>query len=366
MTSAEQFSMDTILDFFTSPFDQPVGATADLKELEYISALLQTGKVLRSDGSLTAEDVAHYLLSRHGIHVTPECVNNTIFQVFGVDEEAEGEVLDLVELTAILVIPILLIMRKSIMSSKKRSSSKLSTSAIRGDEKDARTTERHRRLLKDPKGVLRNVLSMIIQDSSIPINAEEEEEDTAPRLTEELIQEILRSYGMHYLADDDTHVSQMLIAAQGQTSGDNAKLDEVAFIQALTSDVVLFKNEILELDGKLLSTSLLSPKQICKDRIGSDNKEDEDELNSILDQEEGKLDTSNMMWQKVFTANPIDFTTDSYTSVVFVVCLWVCFLLFFYAYVDANVKTSVCNSESAGCRIANSVVSWLGIAATLM
>ena len=109
--------MDKLYDCFSSPFHQPVGATADLKELEYISALLQTGGVLRSDGSLAVEDVAHYLLSRNGIRVTPECIKNTIFQVFGVGNVENGGRLDLLELNAILIIPILLIMRERIISS---------------------------------------------------------------------------------------------------------------------------------------------------------------------------------------------------------------------------------------------------------
>ena len=35
-----------------SSFQRPVGAEADVKELEYISALHQTGDVLREDGSI--------------------------------------------------------------------------------------------------------------------------------------------------------------------------------------------------------------------------------------------------------------------------------------------------------------------------
>jgi hypothetical protein len=350
--------MDLLSDFFSTPFDQPVGAPADLKELEYISALLQTGKVLRSDGSLTAEDVAHYLLSRHGIRVTPECINNTIFQVFGVDEEAEGELLDLVELTAILVIPILLIMRKEIVITEDESTTTLKTT-----QQQQQQQQQQQLLLKDPKGILRDVLSMMFKDSRIPLSPGED----APRLTDDLIEEILRSYGMHFLADDCGFMNQMLLATQGQTSGGNRNLDEVAFIQALTSDVKMFKNESFDMDGILLSNNL-SSKLVSKELAKSKDlaKNEEDEKSSLTEDEEtGKCITPNIPWQKVFTAPPIDFTTDSYRSIFFVLCLWVCFLLFFIAYIWSN-RTSVCKSNSAGCRLSNSVVTWLCKATTLM
>jgi hypothetical protein len=39
-------------------FTKPKGATADLREMEYISALHQTGKELRQDGSIDGELLA--------------------------------------------------------------------------------------------------------------------------------------------------------------------------------------------------------------------------------------------------------------------------------------------------------------------
>jgi len=37
--------------------DRPVGVQADAKEIEYISALHQTGALLRPDGSIRDEDI---------------------------------------------------------------------------------------------------------------------------------------------------------------------------------------------------------------------------------------------------------------------------------------------------------------------
>ena len=53
-------------------FDRPVGATADVAELEYISALMQTEKLyLRQEGSVTARDIHFFLKSRYGVKIDP-------------------------------------------------------------------------------------------------------------------------------------------------------------------------------------------------------------------------------------------------------------------------------------------------------
>jgi len=352
--------MECLFNLFSSPFDQPIGATADLKEIEYISALLQTGKCLRLDGSLTAEDASLYLLSRHGLRVSPKCVNDTIFQVFGVDDEAEEEILDLVELTAILIIPILLILRKGVIQSERKSNSKVG--AVLGEDA-LKTQTKQQRLLGDPKDILSNVLSMMFIDSGIKLNPGE----GSPRLTEGLIQELLRSYGMHYLADNDDFIGKMLIAAKGKSTRDNIKLNEATFAQALTNDVKLFKNKSFDVDDLCFIKTTVESKYTSK----NDDKTQEDELNLIDDEEVGIKKNKNLSnrtsWKNaVFTANTIDFIADTYPSIYYVVCLWVCFLLFFYTYVGTDFTVHPCLSESAACRIANSVASWLALAATLM
>ena len=80
-------------------FDRPIGAHADIKELEYISALHQSGSCLRPDGSIRDEDIKAYLRSRFGIEVSLEEVRKTILQGLGGSDD-EGEIIDLMELTA--------------------------------------------------------------------------------------------------------------------------------------------------------------------------------------------------------------------------------------------------------------------------
>lgn len=107
-------------------FDRPVGAAADLSELEYVSALLQTNEdSLRADGSLTAKDIHFYLRSRHAIDCPVEDVEKYIVEELAgtpleaaVERESENAEnnrfnarkdlkIDLVQLTSLLLIPVL-------------------------------------------------------------------------------------------------------------------------------------------------------------------------------------------------------------------------------------------------------------------
>ena len=91
-------------------FTKPVGATADLREIEYISALHQTSKTLRRDGSIDASDITKFLMSRYGIDASEEEVTETISKGFGGGglSEDDGDTLDLTEVVALMIVPELL------------------------------------------------------------------------------------------------------------------------------------------------------------------------------------------------------------------------------------------------------------------
>lgn len=80
-------------------FERPVGAAADARELEYIAALHQTDDKQDNswmDGSIEAEDVKNFLLSRYGIKVTKEEVTDLIFADMG-GGDTDDECIDLTE-----------------------------------------------------------------------------------------------------------------------------------------------------------------------------------------------------------------------------------------------------------------------------
>ncbi|CAB9513809.1 expressed unknown protein [Seminavis robusta] len=64
-------------------FARPVGPFADTKELEYISALHQTGEPLRQNGTIQARDIMYFLSSRHGIRVEEDVVMSSIVLEMG-------------------------------------------------------------------------------------------------------------------------------------------------------------------------------------------------------------------------------------------------------------------------------------------
>jgi len=53
-------------------FQRPVGAAADVRELEYVASLHQSGVKLRTDGTISAADVRVFLKSRHGIDISAD------------------------------------------------------------------------------------------------------------------------------------------------------------------------------------------------------------------------------------------------------------------------------------------------------
>mmetsp|Transcript_8848 Transcript_8848/g.16290 ORF Transcript_8848/g.16290 Transcript_8848/m.16290 type:complete len:136 (-) Transcript_8848:192-599(-) len=65
-------------------FDRPVGAPADLSELEYVAALHQSQPGdLRPEASVKDVDIVHFLRSRYGIGVDVRTVRNSVLVGLG-------------------------------------------------------------------------------------------------------------------------------------------------------------------------------------------------------------------------------------------------------------------------------------------
>jgi hypothetical protein len=127
-------------------FESPVGAQADVNELEYISALHQTDPSgVRENGSIKDEDVVHYLMSRYGIDVTQEEVRESIIADLRVGGgDSDKECIDLMETAAILMIPTLLKAAR--------------VEALHGDLDE--------KIVNPTPNLLRSVLNMILEDVS--------------------------------------------------------------------------------------------------------------------------------------------------------------------------------------------------------
>ena len=220
-------------------FDRPVGAQADVKELEYISALHQTGaSQLRSDGSITDEDIKAYLRSRFGIEVSLNEVRWVILQGFG-GSDKENEVIDLMELTAIILVPLLL-KAAAVVRHKEH-----------GHHDSHTTTILPPNVVPPPEQLLETSLQIILHDvtgkylqdtttSSCTMTPPQE-------LSPEFVREMLTVYGEMEMANDDNLIQEMINHARptstttGTTTGTDALPFNVSsFAEALTKDVKLY------------------------------------------------------------------------------------------------------------------------------
>ena len=351
-------------------FQRPIGAEADLKEIEYVSALHQTGKVLRRDGSILAKDIARYLLSRHGIRVTKDEVQTKILKVFGGGEEEE-ECIDMSELTAILMIPVLLKASRSILSAPSDDGTPSSYKVERSRNEFHTAWEykeyvRKRELsmtlqLENPNEVLTDVLNLILRDAAVGTSG------APPAITERLIQELLLGYGESDLAADTDLVRQMVSAVATETGG---VLDVHAFTKALTSDVTQYNTE-----------NELEPTTHFQDVFGKDVLPSDSLMDSITIQQEDNFDrdAEDQLFEaesgsvasppkQVFTAAALDRAADTCRSKRLVVLLWVYFLLTYYylrygpygdSFVDTDCSGSTKEIESFKCELLGGILTWI-------
>ena len=191
-------------------FYRPVGPPVDAKELEYISALHQTGVTLRSNGSIRDEDIKAYLRSRFGIEVTLNEVRNTILQGLG-GSDGEGEVIDLMELTAIILIPLFL----------------KAAAVVKGDRPLPPD------VVPPPKHLLETVLTILLHD------VHGDDDDNKVVLTPDFVRRILTVYGETDMAQDDALIQEMIQAVTATTTT-TPVFDVAALAEALTHDVQLY------------------------------------------------------------------------------------------------------------------------------
>jgi len=227
-------------------FDRPVGAQADVKELEYISALHQTGAgQLRSDGSITDEDIKAYLRSRFVIEVTLNEVRWIILQGLG-GSDRENEVIDLMELTAIILVPLLLKAAAVVQHNQQ-------------GHDDSKTPILPPNIIPPPEQLLETSLQIILHDvtGKCPQDTTTSSSTmTSPQeLSPEFVKEMLTIYGEMELASDDNLIQEMINHARPSSTTSTPSstspshgtstlfFDVSSFAEALTKDVKLYDIE---------------------------------------------------------------------------------------------------------------------------
>jgi len=336
-------------------FLQPIGAHADVKELEYISALHQTqADYLRADGSIDAQDISLFLLSRHGIKLEPEYIEKRVLD--------GAKQLDLVQVLVMLLVPHLL------------------------EHVNDDITETN---------LFRIVHEVIMNDAN-------RDNDSQPRITKEALREIMELYGELDISDQ---IIDEMMQCLGSSS-DEAIFSVDAFKRALVDDVEpfysvkwkdktsthyddvrlslpghqlleekqeeegLIPSSVVFLESKLLMENLKNGTvktfqnvsfSLRKSTRGtsSDENEDEDPESSI----------PMTLPDRTFTAPSIDQVADTYRSMAFVILLWVTFCVFYLSYlwqIDKGFgkfcKNTLANGDTTfPCLIANGIGRWLMI-----
>ena len=201
-------------------FDRPIGASADVKELEYISALHQTcPNKVRQDGSIDARDIRLFLKSRYGIIVEEEEVRKTI--IFGLGGgDSEEEIIDLMEVESILLIPTI-----------------LKSARLEVDETSPLSSPIPDGVVPPEPDLMKKVLKMILEDVT--------GSQTPKKLDCQLISKIFQAYGEMELARD-TRLHEEMVKAANPLGEENAMLDLQAFANGLVHDIQEYdlKNEI--------------------------------------------------------------------------------------------------------------------------
>jgi hypothetical protein len=201
-------------------FERPIGASADLKELEYISALHQTSpNGVRKDASITATDIRIFMRSRYGIIVEEEEVRKTVLSGLG-GGESDLEIIDLMEVVAILLIPTI-----------------LKAAHVETDKDSPLSKPLPDGVLPPEPELIQKVLTMMLEDVTGNVRPKP--------LNEQLIASFFEAYGEMDLARNTT-LHKAMVQAANPSGKSNAKLDLNAFAFALTHDIEEYdlKNEI--------------------------------------------------------------------------------------------------------------------------
>jgi len=304
-------------------FNKPYGAAADIKELEYVSALHQTVMPnVNLDGSIKDVDISTFLASRYRIYISPEEVRSKILYGLG-GGNSEDDCIDLTEMLALLLIPTLI-------------------KASRQDD-----TDKEDLALAPPKGLLQYVLNIILHDFTNSIEPKQ--------LDKEMLAMIFRSYGEKDMADDDNLLEEMIATAGGGKVMDEEApilmLDKDSFSHALTSDLQLY-----DIENEFKACDIHEER---KDIIGESHK--------------SYLAAVKSFFKLEWISKSVDSISETYPSPFLFTYLWAIFIIYYYdnhahyQKLFSSLFGGTCKSfstvadpgEFLRCQVPNSIEIWV-------
>lgn len=335
----------------------------------YIPGSLTSASLPLSTSS--AEDIRLFLCSRYGILVDDEKVKTTILSGLGGGSE-EDDVLDLMEVVAILLIPVFL---KAVAQNQTDKSGHLDNNQKEGptDNNDSENEEvwednQHQNALPGdviptPPGLLDYVLKMILGDVSfasarypvchilghemftyeiITVFFQVTGDSSSKTLSPDLIRRILVAYGEYQLAEDDKLVDEMYQAATAKNTIVNTDsstttptvLSVETFGEALTHDIGLY-----DIRNETRLTTNFDDVYVTEEDV---EEKEEEMLGTVTNDEElvrAHRETQNLrqklavseVLDRVNTIPSIDITAGTYRSKGLIVLLWSTILITYFA-----------------------------------
>ena len=312
---------------------------------------------------LSAKDIRLFLSSRYGIQVTNQDVREGILKGLGdgssspvvdldyypgaqadEDDVVAEEMLDLMQIVALLIIPTL---RKAVESQNGNDNNNENASGANNDNIISR-----RELVGTPPGMIDYVLKMILHDAT--------GSSTPQRLDTKLLKKIFTAYGEVEIAGNEDLLQEMVECAApgGFTCPPSEKesvtestiispsllLDETTFARALTSDIQQYdvKNEIRQTTYYQDVFGIESVNPFHENHNSKSNlKEDDVEGAIVLEKAD---DFSKLPVERVSTAASIDITAGTHRSQILMVFLWVGYCLannFRYCFLFCITLTSL-------------------------
>lgn len=282
---------------------------------------------------LSAKDVRAFLLSRYGIDLTETQVRETIFKGLA-GGEGEDEAIDILEIVAILMIPMLVKVSDGILGG---------TSGFYKSSMD----EDKQRLL--PRAtIIEDVLRDILRDTTDGAYDIEH----PPPLTPSLLRQIFLEYDELGLVRDDALIQEMIdIATTSNPKAPKASpslLDVQAFANALTKDTNLYNPETETRYSEVY------------DDVFPEGLEDaaKEGVNGNAEETPGCI--VGEKFRKVTTFSHMDYTADNFVHVMHVVLVWLVIVFSYFWYMNgvADPEFVVDESDNFGSRVGFAVFRW--------
>ncbi|CAJ1932922.1 unnamed protein product [Cylindrotheca closterium] len=293
------------------------------------------------DGSVDAKDVRAFLLSRYGIELTKDQVRTVIFRGLA-GGEGEDDAIDILEIVAILMIPMLVKVSDELLGSRP------------GGARMSSIDEAKKRLLP-PATIIEDVLRDILRDTT----GGDYDVEHPPPLTPALMRQIFLEYDELELVRDDDLIQQMIDMVSESSKSDKLKdgdeassspvLDSKTFAGALTKDTNLYNPETETRYSEVLD-----------DVFPDGFEEDVTNIKNTEESANGPPSLVGETFRTVTTFSHMDYTADNFVHVIHVVLVWlvVVFSYFWYMNGVGTPEFLVDSSDNFGRRVGFAVFRW--------